>query len=480
MSATHASMPRSSAAAEALDLSTLPPFRSDPAEDLELGARLEGELPGWLAGDLLRTAPAIFRAGAYRAQHWFDALGLLYRFRLHGGGVSYRQRVMNTEVRRAIASGDLSHTSFGTPSRRSLVSRVVHPMPRSTDNVNVNVLPFGEERVALTETPLQWAVDPETLALTHRVEYADGEGELGMLAHPHFDFERGHVVNLASRFGRRSEIVLYEHAASSRARRVVARIELSRLPYLHSFGLTPQHAVVIGHPFDVSPLSFLGSTRGFIDHFEWHAGRGTRVWVIDRRTGATRTHEAPAGFVFHVVNAFEDGDRTCIDLALFPDSSIVERLRSTALAERGLPDLAPRIVRWSARAGSDAVSEEVLLGEGFEFPTLNYRLRSGRRHELAFGARIAAAGRQGTLVRFDARAGERHFEREGFTFGEPVFVGRPGASAEDDGVVLAVGSHGSEPRSALVVLDASDFRPRAWAEVPLPIPLGFHGSFFRA
>jgi hypothetical protein len=46
--------------------------------------------------------------------------------------------------------------------------------------------------------------------------------------------------------------------------------------------------------------------------------------------------------------------------------------------------------------------------------------------------------------------------------------------------MLAVGAHGSEPRPALVVLGAKEFRPRAWAEVPLPIPLGFHGSFFRA
>jgi len=193
-----------------------------------------------------------------------------------------------------------------------------------------------------------------------------------------------------------------------------------------------------------------------------------------------RTHEAPAGFVFHVVNAFEDGERTCLDMALFPDASIIERLRTAALAEHGLPDVAPKIVRWSARAGRDAVREEVLLARGFEFPTLSYRLRSGRRHELAFGARIAAGGLQSTLVRLDLSSGERHFEREGFTFGEPVFVGRPGATAEGDGVVLAVGSHASEPRSALVVLDASEFRPRAWAEVPLPIPLGFHGSFFRA
>jgi carotenoid cleavage dioxygenase-like enzyme len=46
-------------------------------------------------------------------------------------------------------------------------------------------------------------------------------------------------------------------------------------------------------------------------------------------------------------------------------------------------------------------------------------------------------------------------------------------------VLLAVGSHVDTQRSAMVVLDAATLDVRAWAEVPIPIPLGFHGSFFR-
>jgi carotenoid cleavage dioxygenase-like enzyme len=80
----------------------------------------------------------------------------------------------------------------------------------------------------------------------------------------------------------------------------------------------------------------------------------------------------------------------------------------------------------------------------------------------------------------DHESGERTFERAGFIFGEPLFVARPEADGESDGAVLAVGSHVREARSAMVVLDAESFDLRAWAEVPLPIPLGFHGSFFRA
>jgi beta,beta-carotene 9',10'-dioxygenase len=474
--------PSSPAERRAVDLAERAPFRRASDSDLEVTAQLEGTLPVWLAGDLLRTSPAVFQSGRWRAQHWFDGLGLLYRFRAQGGRVSYRQRLMATEASREVASGELRQTSFGTPSGRGLLERIRSPFPQVTDNTNVNVVPLGDERVALTESPLQWAVDAESLALSRRVEYSDGEGTLNMLAHPHYDFEQAKLVSLGTRIGRKTQIVLFEHAARSRERRVLGHVDVRRLPYIHAFGLTPRHAIVIGHPFDVNPLAFIGSKRGFIDHFAWRPEQGTRLWLIDRQSGQVRTHSAPPGFVFHVVNAFEDAERTCIDVALYSDPQIVERLRTGALVERGLPDLAPSIVRWSMRPGRDAVTSEVLVPIGFEFPTISYAKHNGKKYRVAFGARIRAGGAapSGSLVRAELGSGERRLEREGYVFGEPVFVARPGASDECDGVVLAVGSHVNEARSAMVVLDARSFEVNAWAEVPLSIPLGFHGSFFRA
>ncbi len=470
----------------AVDLEQRAPFRRAADGERDLAATLEGSLPSWLAGDLLRTAPAVFQSGRWHARHWFDALGMLYRFRLQGGAeggsVTYRQRAMASEASRQVAAGKVRQASFGTPSDKGLIGRLLSPVPVPTDNTNVNVVALGGERVALTESPHQWVVDPESLALSRRVEYSDAEGNMSMIAHPHFDFDQGRVVSLAVRIGAKLQIVLYEHEANSRARRVVGHIDLKRLPYIHAFGLTPRHAIVIGHPFDVNPLSFIGSTRGFIDHFAWRPEQGTRLWLIDRQTGAVRTHSAPPGFVFHVVNAFEDGERTCIDVAAYPDASIVELLRTSTLAERGFPSIAPPVVRWSMRPGVDAATHEVLSADGLEFPSVSYRKHNGRRYRVAFGARIQAqsAAPRGSLVRVDLEAGERRFERPGFVFGEPVFVAEPGATDETRGVVLSVGAHVSEPRSALVVLDGESFDVRAWAEVPMPIPLGFHGSFFRA
>lgn len=459
------------------------PFRSHAERGpVSAPASVEGELPGWLLGDLVRTAPAVFDRVVgdrrFRADHWFDGLGLLYGFRIDRRGVAFRQALMQTEVEKASRGGDMPTASFGSPIVRSFWRRLFSPIPVVTDNTNVNVLALGQSRVALTESPHQWAFDPESLELTHRVSYQDRVGEVAMSAHAHFDFARQKVVNVATEIGPTNAVMVYEHGPDERTRTVIGKVKPGRLPYVHAFGLTPKHAVIIGHPFDVNPLAMLWSNKGFIDHFRYRPEQGTKLWLMDRGTGTVRTHLAPAGFVFHVVNAFEDGERTVLDVALYRDASIIDALRRPALEANGLPGLKTSIVRYTMTPNEEHAAVEVLLEDGFEFPSIAYRKKNGERHGVAWGTRVAAGGRS-TVIRLDER-GQTTFEREGLAFGEPIFVAKPGSSEEDEGVLLIVGGHESADRSELVVLDARTMAPLATATVPVPIPLGFHGTFFRA
>jgi beta,beta-carotene 9',10'-dioxygenase len=473
-----ASAGRGALAVRPRDLSDRAPFRGRPDHQAILETTLRGEIPAWLRGDLVRTAPAVFAEGAWEAHHWFDALGTLYAFRIGDTGVTYRQRLMETDVAKAAHEGRTPRASFGSPIVRGFWRRIFQPVPEVTDNANVNIVALGDERVALTESPHQWAIDRDTLAVTKKVAYTDGHGSLAMLAHPHFDFESGRVVSVGTKIGPRSEIVVYEHAPNARERTIVGRVRTARMPYVHAFGLTPKHAILIGHPFDVRPHRMLWSNRGFIDHFEHRPEAGTTLWLVDRASGAVREHAAPSGFVFHVVNAFEENGETSIDVCLYPDPSVVANLGTEAIRTSGFPGLVPSITRWTMREGVREARVEVLLAEGFEFPAISYRKKNGQRHGVSWGARIGPNATRSELVRMDG-ASERVFVEEGFVFGEPVFVARPSSTDEDDGVIVSVGSHRTLDRSAMVVLDARTMEVVARVEVPLPIPLGFHGSFFR-
>lgn len=455
-----------------------PVFRS-AVDRRDAEVALRGALPEWLRGDLVRTAPALFQQGSWRADHWFDGLGLIYSFRLGQSGVRFRQQALESVSKRRIDDGFDDHPHFGTSMHRGFFRRLFQPIPPPNDNTNVNCLAFGDRLVALTETNVQHEIDRDTLRSRGHVKYEDEHGDgLFMIAHPHADFSRGKVVNVASDLSARAALVVYEHPFSSMKREVIARLPRSEVPYVHSFGLTGEHVALIEHPWLVSPIRLLWSDKGFRDHFRWRPERGTVLTLLSRGGGETRRHTAPPMFVFHTINMFERGDETVLDVLAYDDAGIVERFSTRALAEQGPPDLRAKPTRIVMTKGREEARVEPLGDVGFEFPQVSYKRCSGQSYEVVWGAEDVGA--RSAIVRVEVNNGRvTRFSEANFVFGEPVFVAEPGASSADRGVILTVGSHVDEPRSALAVLDATTLDRLAWAEVNVPIPLGFHGSFVR-
>jgi carotenoid cleavage dioxygenase-like enzyme len=70
------------------------------------------------------------------------------------------------------------------------------------------------------------------------------------------------------------------------------------------------------------------------------------------------------------------------------------------------------------------------------------------------------------------------WSREGCYPSEPLFVERPGADVEDDGVLLSMVSEPGSGLTRLFVLDAGNLQEIAGAEIPAYIPPGLHGQFY--
>src|SRR5690606_1111497 len=73
------------------------PYRWSAPERREAAVRVEGALPSWLEGRLIRTAPALFELGRFRAEHWFDGFGMLYAFEL-GAEPKFKQRLLRSRA----------------------------------------------------------------------------------------------------------------------------------------------------------------------------------------------------------------------------------------------------------------------------------------------------------------------------------------------------------------------------------------------
>ncbi len=438
-------------------------------------AAVEGRWPEWLQGTLMRTAPAVFDVAGWRAQHWFDGLGMMFSFTVSPRGVGFAQRLLETVASRAAGRGRLDVSSFASPNQRGFFRRLVEPIPRTTDNTNVNALKVGGEWVAYTETDHQLRVDGESLASKGEVPYADGlPRRLTMTAHPHWDAEANRVLNVGSTLGREVTVYAFDHAPGSWSRRVFGRYRSRELSYMHSFGLTPKEAIVIAHPWVLKPLSLLWSNKGFGEHFSWHPERGSKLLVFDRSKtdAAPEVFETDTLYVFHCANAFRDGADRVLDVLSYPDPAIISELKVEPLS-RAQKAVRPALKRLRVKPGG-ATSVETLREHCFELPAIAYRAFNGKPYRFLYGSTLAGDGAD--LCKLDLETGaQQTFGEAGVVFGEPVFVARPGAEREDDGVVLTVGS--TPERAQLAVLDAASFEPLARARVELPIPLGFHGSF---
>jgi carotenoid cleavage dioxygenase-like enzyme len=449
------------------------PFRWTERAAEELPVRIEGALPAWLRGQLMRTAPAVFERGGWRAGHLFDGLSLLYGFTLAPEQVTFRQRLLASKTLAAIDRGKPS-SGFGTTLQRNWLQRLLRPIPPVTDNTNVNVLPFQGHWLALTESQEQHCIDRDSLATRGLFEYQDELPRvLLMSAHPQLDPRGGGLVNVGTLFGRSSAWVVFRQPLDGRARVVEGKLPLPRVPYLHSFGVTKQSVVLIEHPLAANPLHMLFSNRGYIDHFRWKPQRGTRLWKLERRGGKFTAYETEPLFCFHTVRAFEQGDEVVLDLLAYDDPQVVEAFRTSTLESGAFPAFMPRYLRARLSPTQRRVALEPLSDTRFEFPVT---ARPESQHAWGVHLREDRAAWSSEVVRVSARE-TRRFSEQGLTWGEPVFVARPGAGDQDDGVLLTLGHHTQRDLSVLAVLDAGTLEPLARCEVALSLPLGFHGSF---
>ncbi len=453
------------------------PFCWSRRDQDRLPVRLRGALPSWLRGDLVRTVPALFEHNGWRADHWFDGLGLLYGFRFDASGVSFRQRLLASQVAAEAAQGQTRLASFGTRTQRSRVGRLLQPVPQATDNANVNVIPWQGAWLALTESPHQHVIDPDSLASRGLVRYDDGlPAGLLMSAHPHFDHASKALVNVGTSLGRRNQILVFRQKPGESRRQIEGSLSLKRSPYLHDFGVSERHVVLIDHPLRLNGASMLFSNRSLMEHHRWEPEQGTRLRVLDRQSGRWTTYETDTCFCFHTVNCFDDGENVVFDFLAYDDASVLAALGTEALASGQRPGLTPRYLRARLRPGGGRVELETLSPQGFEFPAIAYRRQHGQPYTVAWGASFVATSWQSQLLRVEAGQ-VRRFEEEGMTYGEPIFVPRPQGDSPTDGVLLSVGCHQSEPLSSLVILDAESMQPLAHCQVDLSLPLGFHGNF---
>ncbi|UQZ82612.1 Carotenoid cleavage oxygenase [Paenibacillus konkukensis] len=442
------------------------------------GCRLPvtGSVPGWLSGTLFRNGPAKFSTQQGWHTHWFDGLAMLHKFTFRDSEVMYWNKYLRTNAyRRAQETGVLG-SGFGTAAGQKTVK---------DHNANVNVSQIDGHFVAMTETPDVVEFDPYTLDTMGVFDFhCEFPGQF-TTAHPHIDWKTGRHINFTIEFGAVSQYHLYSIAPHSTRKERIGSVPTLEPSYIHSFAVTERYVIIAEFPFVVNPLELMTSGKSFIDNFQWKPERGTRFYVVSKSNGAlVKTYEAEPFFSFHHVNAYEAGNGDImLDICASATASVVGELQVDNLTNKDDAPASPRteLRRYRLPVSGGTASGVLLAGESMDLPTINQARGASRAYRYAYGISMNKQRMEkysNQLVKADVVQGESKiwFEPDCYP-GEPIFIEKPNALSEDDGVVVSVILDGKKGHSFLLLLDARTFTEIGRVHVPHHIPFGFHGMF---
>jgi carotenoid cleavage dioxygenase-like enzyme len=440
--------------------------------------KISGELPRELSGTLYRNGPnpQFEVPGA----HWFVGDGMLHAFHLENGHASYRNRWVRTP--KWLAEHDAGRALFGGFGRR------LADVPATlTDSgvANTNILFHGGRLLALEEAHLPTEIEPGTLKTRGYCNY--GGGIAGpFTAHPKIDPVTGEMVFFG--YNASGPFTPTLSFGSIGADGAVTRFDRFEAPYasmVHDFIVTENHLL-----FPVLPITGdLARAMNGKPAYAWEPDKGAYVGVM-KRSGAAKDitwFRGEACYVFHVMNAWEDGSRIIADVMQFeeaplfphPDGSPTDREKSRA-----------RLCRWTfdLAGNTDRFTQTYLDDMTGEFPRVDDRragLKTGHGWYACANPELAADGLAlSGIVHVDGEGTRRgrYLLPLGDTISEPVFVARDDNAAEGDGWLLAAVWRARDNVSDLAVFNATDVAagPVALVHLGHRVPDGFHGNWVGA
>ncbi|MDO9353365.1 MAG: carotenoid oxygenase family protein, partial [Solirubrobacteraceae bacterium] len=277
-------------------------FETDIAE-----LPLHGTLPPGLRGTLVRNGPnpLVPRPGA----HWFSGDGMLHAFRIERGRVSYRNRWVRTQRFEAARSSGMNL------DRGLQASRPDRQLEADDGVANTHVVAHAGRMLALEEAHLPIEVVCGTLETRGVFDFGGPLGER-FTAHPKTDPRTGEMLFFG--YGTPEPLSRgMSFGSISRGGRV-QRFERFEAPFasmVHDFAITANHVI-----FPVMPLTASRErAMAGLPPYAWEPAYGTQVGVLPRGGDASQIvwFRGPPCFVFHTMNAWEEGSSVFVDLMQF-------------------------------------------------------------------------------------------------------------------------------------------------------------------
>jgi all-trans-8'-apo-beta-carotenal 15,15'-oxygenase len=462
-------------------------YRSQPEEYDYWITDIEGSIPVDLEGTLFRNGPGLMEIFGHQLKHPFDGDGMVSSIAFRHGQAYYRNRYVRTAgyVAEQQAQKPLYRGVFGTQKPGGPLANLFDLKLKNI--ANTHIIFWAEKLLALWEAAEPYRLDPTSLE-TIGLDYMNGLIEAGgsFTAHPKID--PGHhdgqprLVGFSVNAGLSSTITLHE--LDEQGNVIIQHSHTTPgFAFIHDFALTPNYAIFFQNPVSFWPVPYLLGVKGAAECINFNPKQSTRIIVIPRNgQDPMQVLETSPCFVFHHANAFEQDGQVIVDSICYERFPTLEGGDDYKKVDfDAVP--AGQLWRFNLDLEHKAVTVDPVVTRCVEFPTLNPE-QVGRPYRYLFiGAAHAPEGNAPlqALLKWDTETRQTNLwtaAPRGF-MGEPVFVPRPNATAEDEGWVFVLLYNAERRCSDLVILDGQDIEAGPIARLKLShhVPYGLHGSF---
>ena len=446
-----------------------------------------------LNGTLFRNGPGILERGGQWVHHPFDGDGMITAIRFKNGRATLTNKFVRTKgfLEEKKINKFIYRGVFGTQKSGGIINNALDLKFKNI--ANTHVVKLGNELLALWEAAGPHALDPENLN-TFGLTTLNGvlKTNEAFSAHPKADFNSNASAELLVTFGVQTgpkstiRLMEFSNSGENSGDLIIDRKDtLNGFAFLHDFAITTNWAIFLQNAIDFNPLPFVMGQKGAAQCLKSNPNKKAKFFIIPRESGLYKgqppiTIDAPDGFVFHHVNAFEKDSNIILDSIFYDDFPSVgpdENFRDIDFDKYPAGNLKRSIIDLKNKKSK----LESLSTQTCEFATVNPKflgLKATYSWMACTDKKVGNAPLQ-AIKKINLNTKEEIYwsaAPSGFV-SEPIMVPSHLSREEDDGYLFILLWNGSRRGSDLVILDAKNLNELAIYELPISIPHGLHGSW---
>jgi len=453
----------------------------------------KGKIIKELNGTLLRNGPGILERDGQWVHHPFDGDGMITAIKFDHGDAFISNKFVRTKgfLEEQKLNKFIYRGVFGTQKKGGILNNLFDLKFKNI--ANTHIIKLGENLLALWEAAGPHALNPDNLE-TKGLTTLNGvlKANEAFSAHPKSDLNsdcsQELLVTFGVQAGPKSTIRLMEFSNSGNNSGELLfdrKDTFNGFSFLHDFAITTNWAIFLQNAIDFNPLPFVMGQKGAAQCLKSNPKKASKFIIIPRESGLYKGQkplviDAPKGFVFHHVNAYENNSQIILDSIFYDDFPSVgpdENFRNIDFEKYPEGKLKRSIIDLhNLTSEVKTISEQCC-----EFAMVNPS-RLGLKANFSWMActeRMKGNAPLQAIKKINLINNEEIFWSAGpkSFVSEPIMVPAQNPKSEDEGYIFIIVWNGERRGSDLVILDSHNLRELSIYELPISIPHGLHGSW---